>query len=89
MGKVRIKKKEVVLPFRDTLAYRMILLSGSVIVLLAALYVMVGALARNITVSFIVSGVIGVASAFAVFYNVDHLRDAKIPKQTLNRMKRR
>ena len=89
MGRMRIKKKEVVIPFRETLAYRMILLAGSVIVFFIALYIMVGALQANTTVSFIVTGVIGVAAAFAIFYNLDHMRSARIPKHTLNKMKRR
>src|SRR5439155_157440 len=88
MGRLRIKKKEAVIPFRETLAYRMMLLAGSVVVFLIALYIMVGALQANITVSFISSGVVAAAAAFAVFYNLDHLRDARIPKQTMNRMKR-
>ncbi len=89
MGRLRIKKKEAVLPFRETLAYRTLLLAGSVVVFMVALYVMVGALIAKITMSFIISAVIGVAAAFAIFYNLDHLRSAKIPQRTLKRMKRR
>ena len=88
MGRMRIKKKEAVIPFRETLAFRMILLSGSVVVFMVALYILVAYLGSNLTVA-IASGVVGVAAAFAIFYNLDHLREAKIPKQTLNRMKRR
>jgi hypothetical protein len=89
MGRLRIKKKEAVIPFRETLAYRMMLLAGAVVVFLIALYIMIGALQANVTISFISSGVVAAAAAFAVFYNLDHLRDARIPKQTLNKMKRR
>jgi len=89
MGRLRIKKKEAVLPFRETLAYRMLLLVGSVLVFIAALYVMVGALSANVTLSFAISAAIGVAAAFAIFYNFDHLRSAKVPARTLKRMKRR
>jgi hypothetical protein len=88
MGRLRIKKKEAVIPFRETLAYRMMLLTGSVMVFLIALYIMIGALRANIT-TFVISGVIAAGAAFAVFYNVDHLRDARIPKQTLHRLKQR
>lgn len=88
MGRIRIKKKEAVIPFRQTLAFRMILLTGSVIVLLVALFTLAGAFSTNITVA-IVSGVVSIAAAVAIFYNIDHMREAKIPKQTLNRMKRR
>ena len=89
MGRLRIKKKEVVVPFRETFAYRMFLFTGSVIVFLAALYIAIGALRGNVTISFIVSAAIGVAAAFAIFYNLDRLRDVRIPKRTLQRMKRR
>jgi hypothetical protein len=88
MGRMRIKKKEAVIPFRETLAFRMILLSASVIVFIVALYFLAGAIRTSIPMA-VVSGVVGIGAAFAVFYNLDHLRDAKIPKQTLSRMKRR
>jgi len=89
VGRLRIKKKEAVIPFRETLAYRMILLAGSVIVFLVTLYMTIGALQAGTTASAVASGVVGGAAAFAIFYNVDHIRDARIPKQTLSRMKRR
>ena len=85
---MRIKKKEAVIAFRDTLAFRMILLTGSAAVFIVALIILARALTTNITTA-IASGVIGVAAALAIFYNLDHMRDAKIPRQTLNRMKRR
>src|SRR5690242_7498188 len=88
MGRMRIKKKDAVIPFRETLAYRMILAGTSLLAFLIALYILVGAVSTNITLA-IVSGAIGVAAAFGIFYNLDHLRDAKVPKRTLNRMKRR
>jgi hypothetical protein len=88
MGRMRIKKKEVVMPFRDTLAFRMILLTGSIVVFIVALYILAGAISTSITAA-VASGAVGIAAALAIFYNLDHLREAKIPKQTLNRMKRR
>src|SRR5262245_6969750 len=88
MGRMRIKKKDAVIPFRETLAYRMILAGASLIVFIVALYILVGSLSTN-TTSAIASGAIGVAAAFGIFYNLDHLREAKVPKRTMNRMKRR
>ena len=85
---MRIKKKEAVIPFRETLAYRMMLAGGSAIVFVVALYILVGAITTNIGAA-VASGAVGVAAAVAIFYNLDHLREAKIPKRTLNRMKRR
>ena len=88
MGRMRIKKKDAVIPFRETMAYRMIFAGASLIVFVVALYNLVGALSTSPTRA-IASGAIGVAAAFGIFYNLDHLREAKIPKRTLNRMKRR
>ena len=89
VGRLRIKKKEAVIPFRETLAYRMILLVASVIAFLIALYITIGAFQIGISATSISSAIIAAGAAFAIFYNVDHLRDARIPKQTLSRMKRR
>ena len=49
MGRLKIKKKEVVIPFRETLAYRMLLLTASIVVFVVALYVMIGAVRAGIT----------------------------------------
>jgi uncharacterized membrane protein (GlpM family) len=88
MGRMRIKKKEAVIPFRETIAFRMILLTVSVIFFLVALYVLAGAFRTSLTLT-IASGAAVVAAAILVFYNLDHMRDAKIPKHTMNRLKRR
>lgn len=88
MGRMRIKKKEAVIPFRETIAFRMILLTVSVIFFLVALYVLARAFRTSLTLT-IASGAAVVAAAIAVFYNLDHMRDAKIPKHTMNRLKRR
>jgi hypothetical protein len=88
MGRMRIKKKEVVLPFRQTLAYRMILLTASIVVFIVAVTLMIRAM-YGTTATFIGTAAVAAAAAFAVFYNLSHLREAKVPKQTLQRMKRR
>src|SRR5262245_26008140 len=87
MGRMRIKKKEAILPFRETMAYRMILAGASFIVLMSAIYFLF-ALSTNTTLA-IAAGAVGVAAAFGIFYNLDQLRYAKVPKRTMNRMKRR
>jgi hypothetical protein len=89
VGRLRIKKKEAVIPFRETLAYRMILLAGSTIVFLIALYITISRFPAGINSSLIASAIITAAGAFSIYFNADHLREAKIPKQTLSRMKRR
>jgi len=88
MGRMRIKKKEVVIPFRETVAFRLIVVGGWVVVFIIALYTLAGAF-RTSTPLAIISGIASVAAAYGIIYNLDHMRDAKIPKNTLNRMKRR
>jgi Kef-type K+ transport system membrane component KefB len=88
MGRMRIKKKEAVIPFRETLAYRMLLLTLSAIAFLVALYLLIGFLGVSMIAS-IITGAIAAAAAFGILYNLEHLRDARVPKHTLNRMKRR
>jgi O-antigen/teichoic acid export membrane protein len=88
MGRLRIKKKEAVIPFRETLAYRMILLTVSAIAFLVAVSLLIGFLGTN-TIAAISSGAIAAAAAFGIFFNLERLRQARIPKHTLNRMKRR
>jgi hypothetical protein len=85
---MRIKKKEAVTPFRETIAYRMILLAASIVVFVVALFTLVRAFTTSIPVA-AVSGAIAAATAFGIFHNLDRLRLVKIPKQTLSRMKRR
>jgi hypothetical protein len=88
MGRMRIKKKEAVIPFRETLAFRLIVAGGWAVVFLVALYVLAGSFRTSLALT-IVSGIVSVAAAYGVIYNLDHMREAKVPKQTLNRMKRR
>ena len=88
MGRMRIKKKEVVIPFRETMAFRLIIVAGWVVVFIIALYTLAGAF-RTSTPLAIISGIASVAAAYGIIYNLDHMRDAKVPKNTLNRMKRR
>ena len=85
---MRIKKKETVLPFRETLAFRMLLLGVSVLVFIVALYIFSGAFRSNIPLA-IGAAVVTIGAAFAIFYNLDHMKEARIPKQTMNRMKKR
>jgi len=88
MGRMRIKKKEAVIPFRETVAFRLIVVGGWVVVFIIALYTLAGAF-RTSTPLAIISGIASVAAAYGIIYNLDHMRDAKVPKNTLNRMKRR
>jgi hypothetical protein len=89
MGRMKIKKKEAVIPFRETLPYRMALLAVSVLLFLLALYQTIAAFRLNNIVVFSIAGALAVAGILATFYNLGHLRDVRIPKRTMQRMKRR
>ena len=88
MGRLKIKKKEAVTPFRQTMAYRMLLLTVSIVLFIWTLYEMTISLMANNTLAFIIAVVMGILVAFSVFYNLDRLRDAKIPAATAKRLRR-
>jgi hypothetical protein len=88
MGRMRIKKKDAVIPFRETMAYRMLLSGASLIVFVTALFLLVGAVSTSVTAA-LIYGTVGAAAAFGIFYNLDRMRHARVPKRTLDRMKRR
>jgi hypothetical protein len=85
---MRIKKKEAVIPFRETLAYRMILAGACFVVFIIALYFVVRTISTNVTGA-IAAGTVAVAAAFGIFFNLDRVREARVPKRTMARMKRR
>jgi hypothetical protein len=89
MGKLRIKKKEAVLPFRQTVAYRFMILAVAFVVFLIAAYQMVSSLLVGDTNTFIVAAVLAVATAVTAYFNLERMKEAKVPKKTLQRMRRR
>jgi hypothetical protein len=89
MGRLKIKKKGAVIPFRETLAYRMLLLGASVLFFVFTLYQTIVSIRGGSTVALIIGAALTAAAVFAVFYNIGQLRDARVPPRTLARMKRR
>jgi hypothetical protein len=89
MGRLRIKKKEAVVPFRETIAYRMLLATGSILLFLIALSLAISGLRTGNTIASLASAAVGIVAAFAVFHNLDRMRNARVPQRTLKRMKRR
>lgn len=79
MGRMRIKKKSVVLPFRQTLAYRLLLAVGCFMVFVFAIYEMVTGLRSNNTLAFIIPGLGGVLASIGIFYNLGKARDIGVP----------
>ena len=89
MGRLRIKKKEAVVPFRETIAFRMLLATGSILVFLVALYIAISSMRTGNTIASVASAAVGVAAVLAVSYNLNHMREVRIPQRTLKRMRRR
>jgi len=89
MGRMRIKKKDVVLPFRDTMAYRLMLAAGSLVLLLSTIYFLVWYLQSGNRTGLIISIVAAVMAVTSLFYNLGEIRNAKVPSATLKRARRR
>lgn len=89
MGRIRIKKKNRVLPFRETVAYRFIVIAAALILFVIALYEVIRTLQSGNTTGLVIAAIVAAASAFLGLHNFSRMQTAKIPKQTLQRMKRR
>ena len=81
MGRMRIKKKADTKPFRATMAYRLLLVLGSALVFLFAIYEMWNAYIVNNTVAFIIALVAGVLSSLGIFFNLDRARRIPLPER--------
>ena len=89
MGRLRVKKKEAVIPFRDTLAYRLLLAAGSVFLFLLTVYFLMKYAGSGNNIGMIASAISAVMAGTAVFYNLGQVRNARVPASTLKRAKRR
>ena len=89
MGRLRIKKKDAVLPFRQTMAYRLLLATASLVILMVTMYFLVSYFQSKNNVGIIVSIAATVMAVTALFYNLGELRNAKVPSSTLKRARRR
>lgn len=89
MGRLRIKKKDAVIPFRETMAYRLLLATGSLILLMFALYYLVSYAQSGNRIGLIVSVLAIVMAVTSLLYNLGELRNARVPASTLKRARRR
>jgi hypothetical protein len=88
MGRMRIKKKGRVLPFRETVAYRFLIVGAALILFAIALYQAIGSLIDGDTPSLIVASLAAAAAAVLGLHNFSRMQTAKIPKETQRKMKR-
>src|SRR5688572_30657314 len=89
MGRLRVKKKESVIPFRDTLAYRLLLATGSVFLFLVTVYFLMKYVGSGNNIGMIVSAFSAVMAGISVFYNLGQVRNARVSPAALKRAKRR
>ena len=89
MGRIRIKKKDAVIPFRQTMAYRLVLAMGSLFLLLTTVYFLLTYIRSSNTIAIIVSAGAAVMAVTALLYNLGEVRNARVPASTLKRAKRR
>ena len=88
MGRMKIKKKDTVIPLRETLAYRMMLLTASIVVFAFAAYQLIVSVQSASTMGILIAGVVGAGSMFGIVFNADRLKAARIPARTARRLKR-
>jgi hypothetical protein len=89
MGRLRVKKKESVIPFRETLAYRLLLATGSVFLFLVTVYFLIKYAGSGNNTGLIASALSAVMAVTAVFYNLGQVRNARVPARTLKKAKQR
>jgi VIT1/CCC1 family predicted Fe2+/Mn2+ transporter len=88
MRRLRIKKKETILPFRETVAFRFMMVAISTILFVVAAFQIPGAIRRANTTFLIVTVVVTVAMAGLTLFNLSQISRAKIPKSARQRMNR-
>jgi uncharacterized protein (UPF0333 family) len=89
MGRLRIKKKDIVIPFRQTMAYRLVLALGSLVLVILATYFLMKYIQSGDYAGIIASIAGAVMAVTLLFYNLGEVRNAKVPSSTLKRAKRR
>ena len=89
MGRLRIKKKEKVIPFRETMAYRLLWITASAVLFMFMFYQATTSFQAGNRVALIVSSTVGLAALVGIFYNLDRARYARVSEHTSKRMRRR
>jgi hypothetical protein len=69
--------------------YRLMFLVPSILIFIYALIQMMLALRGNNMVSFGIAGAVAVLGAFAIFFNLDHMRHVRVSASAMKRMKQR
>jgi len=86
---MRIKKKAEFIPFVQTLAYRMMLLTVSIVLFAYASYRALRSIYGDSTNVMMISFGFMILTGLGVFYNMSHLKNARLSPAAMKRMKRR
>jgi hypothetical protein len=81
MGRMRIKKKGDFKPFRQTMAYRLLLVLTSILVFLYTIYRVVLSLVAKNTPAFVIALAAGVVCVICLFYNLERAMHMPIPER--------
>jgi len=88
MGRLKIKKKEGVLPFRETVAFRFLMVALSAVLFLIAAFQLPRAIRDSNTTLLVLSIVLTLGAGALALFHLSRLTAAKIPKSARDRMKR-
>jgi hypothetical protein len=89
MGRLRIKKKEKVIPFRETMAYRLLWITASAVLFMFMFYEATTSFQTGNRPGLIVSSIVGALALAGIFYNLDRARYARVSEHTTKRIRRR
>jgi len=84
MGRMRIKKKGDAKPFRQTMAYRLLLVLLSILIVVSSMFVMLTSYSVNKTTFFIALGA-GIFCTLSLFYNLERARHIPVPDRRRHR----
>ncbi len=88
MGRKRIKKKEAVIPFRQTVAYHFMMVVAAFILFVIASIQIIRSIQLGSTPAIVISALLAGATGIFTVYNLKQMQSAKIPRKTAQRMRR-
>jgi len=85
MGRMRIKKKGDAKPFRETAAYRLLLVLLSILLLLFTFYEIIHFWMLNNTVNLVIAIAAAALAFISLVYNLDRARKMPMPERKRHR----
>jgi hypothetical protein len=86
---MRIKRKGQTIPFTETLAFRMMLLTLSIILFITAIYGAFASFQAGTTNAMMIYLAFVLLTGYAVFFNMDRMKTARVSPAAMKRMRRR